>query len=347
MEATTAALAARLEGRLEGDGERVLRSFATLEDAGPADLAFLANPRYRRHLATTRAGAVLLGPRVQVPMRDDAPTWIRVADPHRGFARLVREFLPSDRRESGIDPRSVCEGQVDGATVMAFSFVGRGARVGAGSVVSPFCYVGAGAVVGRDCWLGPGSVVMDGCVLGDRVRLAPGAVVGADGFGYAHAGAGVPAGALWERMPQMGSVILADDVDVGANSCVDRAALGETRVGAGSKLDNLVQVGHGAQLGPDVVMAACSGIAGSARVGRGTMIGAGAGILGHLEVGSGVQVGAGSMVAKDVPAGGRRSGQPAMEHRTWLRLVASLPEWVARGGPAGAGGAASGSTEQE
>jgi UDP-3-O-[3-hydroxymyristoyl] glucosamine N-acyltransferase len=212
---------------------------------------------------------------------------------------------------------------------MAFAFVGEGASVGEGSIVYPFVYVGAGARVGRDCVLGPGSVVMDGCVLGDRVRLAPGAVVGADGFGYAVAPEAAP-GARWERVPQLGGVELSDDVDVGANATVDRAALGLTRVGAGTKLDNLVQIGHGATLGPDVAMAACSGVAGSATLGRGVVVGAGAGVLGHLDVGAEAQIGAGSMVAQDVPPGERRSGMPAIPHTRWLRMMTMLPHLTSR-----------------
>jgi UDP-3-O-[3-hydroxymyristoyl] glucosamine N-acyltransferase len=350
VQLTAGAIAAQIGGRVIGDAARVLRGLASLEDAGPEDLSFLANARYRRFLATTRAGAVLVrdvhraaapgmrraaegrseGPSAASPEQPDggaaagAPVWIVVADPHGAFVAVARDVArerTAPPLPPGVDPRAVCEGDATGAVVMAFAYVGAGARVGAGSVVMPNAYVGAGAIVGRDCVLGPGSVVMDGCVLGDRVRLAPGAVVGADGFGYLPDPAAAP-GTVWSAVPQLGGVRLGDDVEVGANSCVDRAALGETVVGAGSKLDNLVQVGHGARLGPDVAMAACAGVAGSARLGRGVLLGAGAGVLGHLHVGDGAQIGAGSMVARDVPAGDRQSGLPAMDHRAWLREVA-------------------------
>jgi UDP-3-O-[3-hydroxymyristoyl] glucosamine N-acyltransferase len=180
--------------------------------------------------------------------------------------------------------------------------------------------VGAGARVGRDCTLLANAVVADGCVLGDRVWLNPGAVVGGEGFGF------VPTRAGHVKIPQTGRAVIGDDVEIGANSCVDRAALGDTEVQAGAKLDNLVQIGHGVTVGPDSLLVAYAGVAGSTRLGRGVVLAARATVLGHLEVGDGVQVGALGMLTEDTPAGERRSGIPAIEHRKWLRLAATLPE---------------------
>ncbi len=325
------ALAALLGGTVEGDGTRELTGVAGLEDASPDDLSFLANRRYARKLAGTRAGAVLVG-RKQAA---GGTTVIRVDDPYLALAEALRIFRPVLPPLAGVHASAVVEGTVDGADIRAFAYVGPGAVVGEGTTVYPHAYVGAGARVGRDCTILPGAVVMDGCTLGDRCVLQPGAVVGGDGFGYATR-AGAPAGQVHVKVPQVGSVVLGDDVELGANACVDRGALGDTRVGSGSKLDNLVQVGHGAQLGPDCVLVAYAGVSGSTRLGRGVVLAARAGVLGHLELGDGVQVGALSMVTKDVPAGEKRSGIPAIDHATWLRETAGRAV-ARRVGSAGAG----------
>jgi UDP-3-O-[3-hydroxymyristoyl] glucosamine N-acyltransferase len=186
-------------------------------------------------------------------------------------------------------------------------------------VVQPFVYVGAGAKIGENCLLMANSVVMDGCELGDRVVLNPGAIVGGEGFGFAP----TPQGLL--KIPQVGKAVLESDVEIGANSCVDRAAMGETRVGHGSKIDNLVQIGHAARMGPHCTVVALSGIAGSAQVGKGVTVAAGAKVLGHFPVGDGTQVGAMSLLTGETPKGAQRSGVPAIEHGEWLKLAAALP----------------------
>jgi UDP-3-O-[3-hydroxymyristoyl] glucosamine N-acyltransferase len=313
---SVAELAARLGGTVEGDAERVLVAVAGLDEAGPDELSFLANRRYARRVATTRAGAVLVGKNDVAHGR----TVIRCMDPYLAFAQALRLFVPESRPAAAVDPRAVVQGTAAGATVMAFAYVGPGAVVGEGTILYPGAYVGAGARVGRDARLLPGAVVMDGCVVGDRVWLNPGAVVGGEGFGF------VPTAGGLVKIPQTGRAVVGDDVEIGANSCVDRAAMGETRIGRGSKLDNLVQVGHGAEVGPDNLLVAYAGVAGTARLGRGVVLAARAGVLGHLEVGDGVQLGADALLTEDAPAGARRSGVPAIDHRRWLRLAASLPE---------------------
>jgi UDP-3-O-[3-hydroxymyristoyl] glucosamine N-acyltransferase len=210
---------------------------------------------------------------------------------------------------------------------MAFAYVGPGARVGEGSVLHPGVYVGAGARVGRDCTLMAHAVVADGCVLGDRVWLNPGAVVGGEGFGF------VPTAEGHVKIPQTGRAVLGDDVEIGANSCVDRAALGDTEVQAGAKLDNLVQIGHGVTVGPGCLLVATSAVAGSTRLGRGVVLAVRSTVLGHLDVGDGVQVGAVALLTEDTPAGQRRTGIPAIEHGRWLQVAAAtpaLPELLAR-----------------
>lgn len=316
MEFRLAEIAAHVGGTLEGDPERRLRGVSGLEEAGPDDISFLANRRYARLLRTTRAGAVLVNRAEPAHGRDV----VRCGDPYLAFARVLELFHPRPRPTPGVHPLAVVEGDATGATVMAFAYVGPGAVVGEGTVLHPHVYVGAGARVGRDGVLMAGSVVADGCVLGDRVWLNPGAVVGNDGLGF------VPTPNGLYKIPQAGRAVVGDDVELGANTNVDRAALGETKVGRGTKLGNLVQIGHGAEVGPDCLFVGYAGVAGSARLGRGVVLAARATVLGHLDVGDGVQVGALGVVTQDTPAGARRTGVPALDHQRWLEITAVLPD---------------------
>lgn len=316
MRATAADLAAAVGGVVEGDPGVVITGVAGLDEAGPSDVSFLANRRYVRKLATSRAGVVFVSRGDRVGER----TVIRCDDPYLAFARALGLFHPRPLPVPGVHPLAVVEGRADGATVGPFAYVGPGAVVGEGTVLQPNVYVGPGAVVGRDCVLMAGSVVMDGCVVGDRVWLNPGAVVGGEGYGF------VPTRDGHVKIPQVGRAVVEDDVEIGANSCVDRAAVGETVVGRGAKLDNLVQVGHAAQVGPDSLMVAYSGVAGSTKLGRGVVLAARATVLGHLDVGAGTQVAAVSMLAEDTAPGERRAGIPAIDHRRWLRVAAALSD---------------------
>ncbi|MCB9794160.1 MAG: UDP-3-O-(3-hydroxymyristoyl)glucosamine N-acyltransferase [Alphaproteobacteria bacterium] len=322
---TAAELAARLGGELVGDPEVELLGIADIRDATPEQLAFVANPRYRRHLGTTRAGAVLVDEGTEAP----GQTLIRLANPYAAFARALALFHPERWPEGGVDPRAAVHPEArlgEGARVEPFAVVEADASLGAGCWVQAGAYVGPGARLGERCRLMPGAVVMGGCVLGDRVLLNPGAVVGADGFGFAPTAQGLL------KIPQVGPVILGDDVELGANSCVDRPALGETRVGSGTKTDNLCQVGHSSTIGPHSVMVAYSAVAGSSTLGVGVTLAGRASVLGHLEIGDGVVVAAHSMVTRSVSAGERVAGVPARPHREWLRtqaLAKRVPELLA------------------
>lgn len=312
---TVADIAAWVGGVVEGDAERVITGVRGLEEAGPEHISFLANRRYVTLLRATRAGAVLVGFSDQAHQH----TVIRCADPYLAFAQVLRRFVPEDRPPAGVHPLAVVEGSVEGASIGPFVYVGKGAVVGAGTVVQPHVYVGPNATVGRDCTLMAGSVVMDGCVVGDRVWLNPGVVVGGEGFGF------VPTSKGHVKIPQTGRAVVADDVEIGSNSVVDRAAMGDTTVGAGTKIDNFVQVGHGAEVGKANLLVSYAGIAGSTRTGTGVVFAARASALGHLDVGDGVQLGACALLTEDAKAGERRTGIPAIEHTRWLRLAASLP----------------------
>ncbi len=317
-----AELAAELGGDLEpapGAVEAIaIVGVLGIDDAGPEHISFISNRRYLRRLAHTRAGAVLVDR--QAPAR--GATVIRVDDPYLAFARALALFHPVHAAQPGVHPAAVVDQSavVDGAEIRALAYVGPGAVVGPGSVLHPGAHVGAGAVVGRDCLLMANAVVCDGCELGDRVVLNPGAVVGSEGFGFAP----TPSGHV--KIPQVGRAVVESDVELGANTCVDRAALGLTRVGRGTKTDNLVQVGHAAEVGEHGLLVAYSAIAGSTRLGRFVTLAAKALVLGHLRLGDGVQVGAGSMVTGDLEPGAKATGYPAFEHRAWRRAALALKE---------------------
>lgn len=310
---TAAQIAAHLGGTVDGDGDASLVDLRGLEHAGPEHLSFLSNRRYTRLMASTKAGCVLVG------QGDDAHgrTVIRLADPYEGFARALALFHPRPAVVARIDPQAHVDPAaiVDGARIEAFAWVGPGAVVGAGTLVEAGAVVGAGALVGRDCRLMPHSVICEGCVVGDRVWLNPGAVVGGEGFGFAPTAEGNI------KIPQVGRAIVEDDVEIGANSCVDRAAMGDTVVHRGAKLDNLCQVGHAAHIGEHSLMVAYAGVAGSARLGDRSIMAAKAALLGHIELGPGSQVGVASVVHDSQPAGARVSGIPAIDHRRWLRAA--------------------------
>ncbi len=312
-------------GTVEGDGARRIRGVASLEAAEIDQIAFLANRRYVRAFRASRAGCVLLDPKEPAEGR----TVIRCADPYLAFAKTLELFHPPRPTPAGVHPFAVVEPDehgatyVEGASVLAFAFVGAGARVGAGTVLHPHSYVGPGAIVGANCVLMAGAVVAEGCVVGDRAVLNPGAVIGGDGFGFAP----TPRGHY--KIPQTGRAVLGDDVEVGSNSTVDRAAMGDTTVKRGTKVDNLVQIGHGVTVGEHCLLISQAIIAGSATLGDGVVLAIKACVLGHLQIGSGTQVAAFGLVTSDTPPGARRGGIPAVDHHQWLEIAVEsgkLPE---------------------
>ena len=323
MERSLAELAAHVGGIVEGDGRVRIAGLASLEAAGPGELSFYGNPRYRKELRTTRASAVLLPPDEPVTRKDVA--WVRVASPHLAFARLLSLFHPGPRLTPGVHLRAEVHpsARVDPtATVMALAVVEADAVVGPRTVLWPGSYVGEGSRLGEDCVLQPGAVVRERCTLGNRVLLQPGVVVGSDGFGFAVD----PQGPAHVKVPQVGTVRIEDDVEVGAGSCIDRATTGETVVGRGTKIDNLVQIAHNVRVGPLSIVCAQVGISGSTEVGQGVVLAGQVGIVGHVHVGDGARIAAQSGVPHDVPAGATFSGYPAVERALWLRQAAALKQ---------------------
>ena len=333
MHFSLAELAERVGGRVEGDGSIRVERVMPLEDAGPSDVSFFANRKYAAEFAATRAGAVIVGEDEAVaPGR----TVLRAGNAYLAFARVSTLFHPPREPVPEIGSRAVVsEGAVvdPSAEIQDLAYVGRGAVVGARTILFPGVVVGDGARIGDDCILHPNVVVREHCVVGNRCILQPGAVVGGDGFGFAFDMEGEGSGPRHFKVPQSGIAELEDDVELGANTCVDRATLGRTVVRKGAKIDDLVMIAHNVDFGPLSLAAAQVGISGSTKVGMGAILGGQVGIVGHLDIGDGARLGAQSGVMNDIPAGETHSGYPATQHKDWLREVAAtraLPALVKR-----------------
>lgn len=300
---------------------------ASLAEAGPGDLGFVRTAGWAAALGASRVGAVILPHGMDAAGRPA----IRSPNPGLDFARAVEWLEPRPRPEPGIHPDAhVAPGaRVDpSASVGPHAAVGEGARIGARSIVHANATVYAGAEIGEDCVLHAGVVVREGCRLGDRVLLQPGAVIGGDGFGYVPDERGRAA-----KVPQIGGVRIEDDVEIGANATVDRGTLGDTRVGRGSKIDNLVQIGHNCDIGEGVLIVAQTGLSGSTKVGDGAMLMAQSGAANGVKIGERAFVAARAGVVRDVPAGGRTSGFPNLDHAEQNRILAALrrlPQLVTR-----------------
>jgi UDP-3-O-[3-hydroxymyristoyl] glucosamine N-acyltransferase len=325
---TLGELARRLDCPLEGDAAIEIRRVAKIEEAGPGDLTFLANPKYASKLATTRASAVIMNGAAPAEAGVRAPcAVIRSASPYLTFARAAQELSPQLRPAAGIHAlASVApDAAIDPtATVAAFAVIGAGARIGARTIVHPHAVIGDGTAVGADCILHAHVSIRERCIVGSRVIIQNGAVVGSDGYGFAPRGDG-----SHEKIPQTAPVVIEDDVEIGANTTIDRPAVGETRIKAGTKIDNLVQIGHGVVLGRNVLLAAQVGIAGSTVIGDGVVFGGQVGVGGHLTIGEGAKAAGQSGITNSVDAGAFVSGYPAIDNGEWRRSSAvfrKLPE---------------------
>jgi UDP-3-O-[3-hydroxymyristoyl] glucosamine N-acyltransferase len=316
-------LAERLACRLDGDGEIDIGRVAGIEDAVPGDLTFVANSKYLPALATTRASAVVL--------RDDAAApglaVLRTADPYLAFARAVGLFAPRWKPQPGIHAMAAV---ADNATlgrdvsIGAFVAIGERAVVGDRTVVFPNVTIGEDTRIGADCVVHANVSIRERVTIGDRVVLQNGVVIGGDGYGFVRRGDGTH-----EKIPQVATVVIEDDVELGANTTVDRPAVGETRIKAGTKIDNLVQIAHGVVVGRNVLMAAQVGIAGSTQIDDDVMFGGQVGVGGHLTIGRGVVAVGQSGITNSVEAGKMVAGYPAIDAREWRRAAAvfrRLPE---------------------
>ncbi|MFG6138403.1 UDP-3-O-(3-hydroxymyristoyl)glucosamine N-acyltransferase [Halomonas sp. B23F22_10] len=312
---TLAEIATQLGAGLQGDGERRVRGLATLRDAGPDQIAFLANRAYLKDLPETRAAAVLLHP----SHAGESPVpCLTLDNPYLGYAQLSRLFDPLAGREaSGVHPAATVAEDArlgEGVVIGPQAVIEAGVELGDGVVIGPGCVVGADTRIGAESRLHANVTVYHGVSIGARVILHSGCVIGGDGFGFAHDGAG------WHKIAQLGGVVLGDDVEVGSCSSIDRGALGDTVIGEDVKIDSQVQIAHNVQVGAHSALAGCVGIAGSTRVGRHCMLGGGVGLSGHLTVCDGVQVTGMSLVTNSIHEPGvYSSGTGAMENAQWRR----------------------------
>jgi UDP-3-O-[3-hydroxymyristoyl] glucosamine N-acyltransferase len=324
---TLADLQAHLGGTIRGDAGVLLNAAASLEQARPGQLGFLLSRKFLEQARASGASALIVPESLLDSLSDPLPqACLAVANPHASFARALTLLYPEPLPAAGIHPaaRVAADCTIDAtARISPGCVVETGARIGARSMLGPNCVIGAGARLGEDCRLHAHVTVQHGCVVGDRVILHPGCVIGSDGFGLAWEKGNN--GERWLKVPQVGRAILGNDVEVGANTSIDRGALDDTVIEDGVKLDNLIQIAHNCRIGKHTAIAACVGIAGSTRIGAWCQIGGAAMIIGHLEIADRVTVSAGTFVAKDIrEAGTYTSVQPLMRHADWLRNASHL-----------------------
>lgn len=309
---------ARLGGQVVGDGQIAVSGIATLDTAVSGQLSFLANPKYRGSLANTRASAVIVQPEV---LQDCPTAAIVTTQPYLYFARVAQWLEQKVRPQPGVHLTAVVEGFVaEGASVGPNVWIGAGARVGRNTVIEANCSIGAKCSIGDDSWLYTGARLYSNCSVGARAIVHSGVVIGADGFGFARESDGA-----WVKIPQTGRVVIGDDVEIGANTTIDRGALEDTIIGDGVKLDNQIQIAHNVHIGAHTAIAGCVGIAGSTRIGKRCTVGGAAMILGHLEVADDVNISSGTMIAKSISKSGGYTGWvPFLEHAEWLKNFSRL-----------------------
>jgi len=312
-------LAERLRCRIEGDGDIEIRRVAGIERAGPGDLTFVANPRYASHLKTTRASAVILATGHDVGPPASAAV-LRSVNPYQSFADAVALLTQSVAPPRGIDRLSAVASDATlgpDVSIGAFVAVGAGARIGARTTIYPGAVIGPGATIGEDCVIHARVSIRERVQIGHRVVVQDGAVIGSDGFGFVKQADGSHL-----KIPQRADVVIEDDVEIGANTAIDRPAVGETRIRAGAKIDNLVQIGHGVAIGARSLLAAQVGIAGSTTIEDDVVLAGQVGVAGHITIRKGVVATAQTGIPNSVDAGELVSGYPAIANREWLKSSA-------------------------
>lgn len=322
-------IARRAGGTLRGDERVLLRAVAPLDEAGPHDLAFLASSRYADDLHGTAAGAVLVKQDVAVGAPSGV-TEIRVPDPHVALAWVLPLLYPAPTSSPGVHPTAEVAADVTlgtGVTIGPFATVGEGSHLADDVTVGAHAFIGDGCRIGASSVVHPHATLYSGVRVGERCIIHSGARLGSDGFGY------VFTGGRHQKIPQVGGCVLGDDVEVGANTTIDRGSIGDTRIGDGTKIDNLVQIGHNTRVGRHVIIISQVGISGSTVIGDGVVIAGQAATSGHLEIGAGARIAGRAAVMGDIEAGATVSGYPARPHRESMRAQAAvlrLPELVKR-----------------
>lgn len=320
MEITARDLAAAAGGTIDGNPDVMISGFAKIEEAKQGDVTFIANPKYAHFINQTKASAVIVS-RDFMPDGDYSATLIRVDDPYSTLAELLRVVESMKPQPEGVEQPCFISAGVElpeKCYVGAFSYIGKGVRLGRNVKIYPQAYVGDGAIIGDDTVIRAGVKIYEGCRIGSRCIIHSGAVIGADGFGFA------PKDGHYEKIPQTGIVVIEDDVEIGANTTVDRATFGQTTVGRGTKLDNLIQVAHNVTIGEDNVFAAQTGIAGSTKIGNHNMVGGQCGFAGHITVGDNNEFGAQSGIPHSIGDKNRLIGYPAVDIRQFAKTQVYL-----------------------
>ncbi len=321
-------LAEFLGATLRGSADKEITGLSTLQEAGPGQVSFLANPHYRKFLATTHAAAVLIKPADAEGYAGDA---LLIADPYLAYARISHLFDPKPKSAAGIHPTAVVaeDAIVDAtASVGAYAVIESGARIAAGVTIGAHCFIGARSMIGEGGWLAPRVTLYHDVRVGQRVVIQSGAVLGGEGFGFANEKG------VWQKIAQIGGVTIGDDVEIGVNTAIDRGAMDDTRIGNGVKLDNQIQIAHNVQVGDHTAMAACVGISGSAKIGKHCMLAGGVGLVGHIEICDGVFITGMTMVTRSITEPGSYSSgtamQPAAEWRKSAARIRQLDDMARR-----------------
>ena len=314
--ATLAELAALVDGHVLGDESLEVQCFAPFETAGEGDVTFITNPKYLKKLGETRATAVIVNQELTAPC-----ALIVCANPYLAFAKTLERLYVKPQVPLGIMPGAHVHESAsigDAVTIHPGCHIGANVTIGAGTTLQPNVVVYPDVTIGEGCFIHAGVIIREACNIGNRVILQPSVVIGSDGFGFA------PDGERYEKIPQVGNVVIGDDVEIGAGACIDRAALGSTRIEKGCKLDNLVHIAHNVTIGANTVMAAQVGIAGSTTIGQHCTFGGQSAASGHVKIGNNTMVGGKSAIVNNTAGGRVLSGIPAMPHRDWLKASMSL-----------------------
>lgn len=322
MKMTLEEIARLLEGKLIGAADTVIKNIRPIDEAKDGDITFLANRKYLKQLNTTGASAIIVPPQTEAAGKN----LIVVKDAYASFGKLLQLFYPLEHDQKGVSPEAYIEkGAVvsDQANIFPRAYISRGAKIEKGAVVYPGAYIGRDVSIGEDSIIYANVTIYHSCVVGKRVILHSGVVIGADGFGFANPGKEN------SKIPQVGIVQIDDDVEIGANTAVDRATLGKTWIARNVKIDNLVQIAHNVVLGENSVLAATVAIAGSTKLGKSVIVGGQTGIVGHINIGDNVMIGGASKIHKDIAPGEIVGGAPQMPYKLWLKSEAcrsKLPE---------------------
>ncbi len=327
MQFSATQIALLINGRVEGNADAIVASFGKIEEAKSGQLAFLANPKYEEHLYTTNASVIIINEKQELKQAI-AATLIRVPDAYSAFATLLDKYQQIKQQQlTGIQQPVYIDATAktgNNVFIGSFCYLGENVIVADGAKIYPGAFLGNNVIVGENSIIHPGVKIYHDCVIGKNVVIHAGTVIGSDGFGFAPLADGT-----FKKIPQIGNVIIEDDVEIGANTTIDRATMGSTLIKTGAKLDNLLQIGHNAEVGSNTIIAAQAGISGSTKIGNNVMIGGQAGVVGHIVVGDGAKINAQSGVSKTVPPDKTVTGSPAFDYTAALRSQAAarkLPE---------------------